>query len=211
MGRTPKKRTSVYVDGFNLYYGALKATSYRWLDLHALCTKLLPGSSIHRIRYFTARVSPRPGNLDQAQRQQTYLRALQAATANLTIHEGQFLSSKGMARVVSPPPTSIQVHKVEEKGSDVNLATYLLVDAFDGDYETAVVISNDTDLVTPITVVRTKFALPVIVLNPQKNTSWPMRNAATMYRPIRQGVLVASQLPAVLTDAHGTITKPPTW
>jgi hypothetical protein len=87
----------------------------------------------------------------------------------------------------------------------------LLVDAFDGDYETAVVISNDTDLVTPITVVRTKFALPVIVLNPQKNTSWPMRNAATMYRPIRQGVLVASQLPAVLTDAHGTITKPPTW
>jgi hypothetical protein len=49
-------RTNVYVDGFNLYYGCLKGTPYRWLDLEALCSRLLPTNSIHRIRYFTARV-----------------------------------------------------------------------------------------------------------------------------------------------------------
>ena len=31
-------------------------------------------------------------------------------------------------------PKTVQVMKSEEKGSDVNLATYLLVDAFDKEY-----------------------------------------------------------------------------
>tara|TARA_R110002072_G_scaffold29206_4_gene92759 strand:- start:564 stop:863 length:300 start_codon:yes stop_codon:yes gene_type:complete len=35
-------RTCVYVDGFNLYYGALKRTPYKWLDLAALMAAL-PG------------------------------------------------------------------------------------------------------------------------------------------------------------------------
>jgi uncharacterized LabA/DUF88 family protein len=210
--RTPaKKRTNVYVDGFNLYYGCLKGTPYRWLDIHALCTKLLPKSSINRIRYFTALVQPRPGDPDQAQRQQTYLRTLRAVTPNLTVHEGKFLSSQVRASVVTPPPQTILVHKTEEKGSDVNLAAYLLVDAFDKEYEAAAVISNDTDLITPITMVRDKFKRPVVVINPHPNTSWPMRNAASAYKPIRAGVLAASQLPDRLKDAHGTITKPPGW
>jgi len=69
--------TNVYVDAFNLYYGCLKGTPYRWLDLDALCRQLLPRDQIHRIRYFTALVSGRPGDLRQPQRQQAYLRALQ--------------------------------------------------------------------------------------------------------------------------------------
>jgi hypothetical protein len=54
-------RTNVYVDGFNLYYGCLKGSPYRWLDLEALCAHLLPKHTIHRVRYFTARVAARPG------------------------------------------------------------------------------------------------------------------------------------------------------
>lgn len=53
-------RTNVYIDGFNLFYGALKGSPYKWLDLEALCHQLLPKDSIHRIRYFTAKVSARP-------------------------------------------------------------------------------------------------------------------------------------------------------
>ena len=45
---------------------------------------------------------------------------------------------------------TVQVMKSEEKGSDVNIASYLLVDAFDDDYEAAVVVSNDSDLAEPI-------------------------------------------------------------
>ena len=204
-------RANVYVDGFNLFYGCLRGTPYRWLDLHALCTRLVPKHPIHRIRYFTALVQDRPGDPTKAQRQQTYLRALQAATPMLTVHLGLFLSSTVMMRVVNPPPAYTLVHKTEEKGSDVNLATYLLVDAFDADYEVAVVISNDTDLVTPITLVRRKFGRQVVVLNPHPRTSWPMRNAADEYRSIRKGALRISQLPDVLTDHIGTITKPREW
>jgi hypothetical protein len=49
--------TNVYVDGFNLYYGRLKDTPYKWLDLGALCQALLPPNKIQRICYFTAKIS----------------------------------------------------------------------------------------------------------------------------------------------------------
>ena len=56
-------RTYVYVDGFNLFYGALKGTRYRWLDPKKLVERLLkPVHEIERIKYFTARVSALPGN-----------------------------------------------------------------------------------------------------------------------------------------------------
>jgi hypothetical protein len=49
-------KVNVYIDGFNLYYGALKGTPYKWLDLSRLCQTLLPSDTIHEIKYFTARV-----------------------------------------------------------------------------------------------------------------------------------------------------------
>ncbi len=63
-------KTNVYVDGFNLYYGCLKNTPYRWLDLDALARTILDAHHvIHRIRYFTALVSARPSNPGQDVRQ----------------------------------------------------------------------------------------------------------------------------------------------
>src|SRR3954453_7316324 len=81
--------TYVYVDGFNLYYGAVKDTAYKWLDLEAMCRALLPTEPIEKIRYFTAHVTPRPGNPGQAVRQQTYLRALLTLPC-VEVHLGQF-------------------------------------------------------------------------------------------------------------------------
>ena len=68
--------TIVYIDGFNFYYGAVKGTPHKWLDLEALCRRLLPNDQIVKIRYFTARISARPEDPQQAIRQETYLRAL---------------------------------------------------------------------------------------------------------------------------------------
>ena len=56
---------NVYVDGFNLYYGALKRTPYKWLDLGKPAEMLLPGDTIQEVHYFTARVSSRPYNPDR--------------------------------------------------------------------------------------------------------------------------------------------------
>ncbi|MCD8537542.1 MAG: NYN domain-containing protein [Burkholderiaceae bacterium] len=69
-------RTNVYVDGFNLYYGALRKTPHSWVNLESLFQLLLPKNKNREIKYFTALVSARPNDLSQPQRQQLYLRAL---------------------------------------------------------------------------------------------------------------------------------------
>lgn len=206
-------KTNFYVDGFNLYYGAVKGTAHKWLDLSALFGLMFRGNQINRIRYFTAPIIPR-ADPDQPQRQQMYIRALETIP-NLSVHHGVFLMNRTMMALVNPPPggpNTVEIWKTQEKGSDVNLATYLLLDAVDNDFEQAVVVSNDSDLVLPIQMVRQRFGLPVGVLNPHRRRPQAQLNAvASFYRPIRNGPLSASQFPAVLHDAHGAITKPASW
>lgn len=69
--------TGVYIDGLNLYYGALRGTSFKWLDLEKLTRLLLPADEIAFIRYFSARINARYGESENAARQSAYLRALQ--------------------------------------------------------------------------------------------------------------------------------------
>jgi len=69
-------RTKFYVDGFNLYYGALRKTPHRWVNLESLFQFLLPKNTIQEIKHFTALVSARPNDPSQQQRLQLYLRAL---------------------------------------------------------------------------------------------------------------------------------------
>ncbi|MDE0168706.1 MAG: hypothetical protein OXS29_04225 [bacterium] len=136
--------TNVYVDGFNLYYRALKDGPFRWLDLSTLAETLFPEDTIHRICHFTVRLDSRPGNPLQPRRQLVYLRAL-ATLPNFEIHYGAFRSGvkrRPLAEPVAGLPAHVLVRDSEEKGSDVNLATRLLVDGFNGDYEQAVVVSN---------------------------------------------------------------------
>ena len=47
-------KVNVYIDGFNLYYGAVKGSPYKWLDLGALCHHMLPNDTVQSIEYFTA-------------------------------------------------------------------------------------------------------------------------------------------------------------
>ena len=83
--------TNVYIDGFNLYYRALKDTPFRWLDLRKLAEALFSLDTINKVCYFTARLDARPGNPAQPQRQQAYLRAL-ATLPGFEIHYGTFRS-----------------------------------------------------------------------------------------------------------------------
>ena len=205
--------TNVYVDAFNLYYGCLKGTSYRWLDLGALCRRLLPKDRINRIRYFTATVSARPDNPDAPQRQQVYLRALETIPG-LSIHYGHYLSHVTRMPLARPRPggaRTVEVVKTEEKGSDVNLATFLLVDAFTRDCNVAVVISNDSDLKLPIEVVQRELGLRVGVVNPHP-PAWRSRALQpTFFKQLRTSTLAACQFAPVLTDAKGEIHKPAGW
>ncbi len=127
--------TSVYIDGFNLYYRALKDTPFRWLDLRKLAETLSPQDDIRRICYFTARLDVRPGNPNQPRRQLVYLRALETLPG-FEAYYGVFRSGvkrRPLAEPVPGLPTHVLVRDSEEKGSDVNLATRLLVDGFNGE------------------------------------------------------------------------------
>jgi len=209
----PPRRTIVYVDGFNLYYGALKGTTNRWLDLGELCNRMLPDDEVVGIKYFTALVKDRPGQQGLASRQQAYIRALQTIP-NLSVHLGHFLTRPVTRALVRPPKNGAKFREVwqtEEKGSDVNLASHLLVDGFRARYNLAIVISNDSDLKEPVRVVREELDAPVGVLNPHPNRSWALSPRklpqGSFFKPIRQGVLADSQFPRQLEDAKGTIPQ----
>lgn len=207
-------RTRVYIDGFNLYYGCLKGQPHKWLNVHALGCNLLPRNRIEQTRYFTATVSSRPNDPDQATRQQTYFRAL-ATVPEISIHLGHFLTHP----VTMPDAAAWQagryvprrVIKTEEKGSDVNLATLLLVDAFDDLFDCAVIVSNDSDLKGPIHQVRHRFGKAIGLLNPQQNVSQALKPLAHFIKPIRSGAVANAQFPNVMTDRVGQFQKPGRW
>lgn len=208
-----KLETNVYIDGFNLYYGCVKGTPYRWLNLSKLCTLLLPRHHIKRIRYFTSLIKPPPKDPQKLQRQLTYIRALKTIP-NLSIHYGQFLTHPVWRPLANPPTKGsgmVQVLDTKEKGSDVNLATHLLLDGFTKDCQIAVVISADSDLVEPLKLAISILGLPVGVLHPHRQHSKELSQVAKFYRPVRDRVLKASQFPPILRDASGTITKPTNW
>lgn len=207
--------TSVYIDGFNLYYRALKDTPFRWLDLRKLAEALFPYDSLTRVSYFTARLDTRPGNSGQARRQIVYLRAL-ATLPGVDLHYGVFRSGvirRPLAERVVGLPSHVLVKNSEEKGSDINLATRLLVDGFNGDYEQAVVVSNDADFAGAVRYVRDGLGLRAVLVNPDPRNPTPERlaSSATYVKRLWRSHLKRSQFPDTLADEVGTITKPVGW
>jgi uncharacterized LabA/DUF88 family protein len=205
-------RTYVYVDGFNLYYGSLKGTAYRWLDLFALARALVPRATVASVRFFTAKVHGR-GDPSRPTRQETYWSALRAT--GVEIIEGHFLEHATAMRTVNPPPLTVQVWKAEEKGSDVNLASYLVRDAFTGVFERALVLSNDSDLALPIRLVRDEAKRPIRVgfpiSNPNRRRSVQLQQVVTDFRDLRPNTLAACQLPNPMVSGTSTYHKPPSW
>lgn len=207
-------KTWIYIDGFNLYFGSLKGTRSKWLDPVELAKRhLAPHHQLERVKYFTAKLNPRPGDPDQPVRQATYLRAIRSL-GNVEVIYGHFLSKTVRMPLANPQPgqpATVEVLKTEEKGSDVNLASHLLHDAHLGRYECAVVISGDSDLLEPVRLVMTELHLPVGVLNPQKHPCAVLKKQATFYKHLRPNLVAAAQLPPTLTDQRGTFHKPVVW
>ena len=207
--------TNLYVDGFNLYYRALKDTPFRWLDLRKLAETLFPSDSIHRVCYFTARLDVRPGNPGQAQRQLIYLRAL-ATLPGFRAYYGTFRSGirgRPLAEPIEGLPDYVLVRDSEEKGSDVNLATRLLVDGFNSEYEQAVIVSNDADFAGAMRYVRDDLGLRVTLVNPDARNRSPrdLADSATYVKRLWKSHLRRSQFPSTLKDEVGVITKPAGW
>lgn len=213
-------RVALYVDGFNLYYGKLKPNPrLKWLDLEALGRALSPAGDLVKVRYVTATVS---GKLDPSAplRQQTYLRALRSLQL-VEVHFGHFETREKDRPLVNPRPGGsriVRIFSTEEKGSDVNLATWLLLDGVDGVYEEAIVVSNDSDLEEPIRQSNLRFG-PIHVVSPYSLTkkaphtfNYTLDSAAASYRSLRVAELEACQFPnSVELPNKKTVTRPLNW
>lgn len=206
----------------------------------ALARRLQPQESIERIRYFTARLKPLPGSPDSPKRQNVYLRALRA-DPTVEVHLGHFRADIGWQPVAAGPwsnatrprlrprwlidlaqravqprldrPVLARVVKMEEKGSDVNLAAHLMNDVLTRGLERALVVSNDADLAEPIRLAATHGAT-VGVVNPHRRNqvSRHLRQVATFSLPLRHQVLAQCQLPPTVVDGRGReIHKPAAW
>ncbi len=190
----------------------------KWLDVRALAETLFPNDEIGRVLYFSARVIARPDDPQEATRQQMYFRAL--AARDVEIFLGQFRSGTRWMRRSEPCPRgadcpvseeNIRVMSTEEKGSDVNLASHLLIDAFRGDCEMAIVLTNDTDLVEPIRLARADLGLHLALLSPSDSPARSLRGTVDVVKKLRHGPLRASQLPDLLRDSRGEIHRPRLW
>jgi len=109
------------------------------------------------------------------------------------------------------PTQFVTVDKTEEKGSDVNLATHLLLDAFKNSFDVALIISNDSDLAEPVRVVRDEFKKNIIILNPHKKFSAELVKYSSFRQKIKAHHLANCQFPPKLTDSNGRIYKPKLW
>lgn len=206
-------RTYVYVDGFNLYYGALKRTSFKWLDMVGLFEKVLrPHHQILAVKYFTAKVSATARDPSKPQRQEVYLRAIQHYRPEVEVYLGHFLSNRvrmPLARPVGNQRTA-EVIKTEEKGSDINLAVHLLNDGWLDVYDCAVVVSNDSDIAEAMRLVKDHRGKRVGLMTPgTRRSSAQLRRHADFIGRIRGEVLRLSQLPDPIPGT--TIRKPRGW
>ena len=205
----------MYVDGFNFYYGALKNNpALKWLDYRELAGRLLRGHHVGAVKYFTARVQDRPDDLGLAQRQGVYIRALEEHS-EVEVHLGQFKHRKKNLPLASEHRAGkikmARVVHTEEKGSDVSLGAHLVRDACHRNMEVALVLSNDSDLQTPVAMAEEE-GIAVVTVNPHKQAEQPRRLFSSDKRTLNRRLLERCQLPNPVTSTAGReIHRPREW
>ena len=216
------KKTLVYIDGYNLYYGLLKESpDSKWLNLRALVAAMFKEKhEICSIKFFTARVRTYPHDIAAEERQKIYLQAL-AAFGGVEIIEGFYSKKKawlphvnGKCRTCEESHAGMaHVVKLEEKRSDVNLAVAALVDAMRSDADCFVLVTGDSDQAGTVYALRHEFGKSVLVFNPHVAVSEHLKRAATYYAHIPRDLPAKCQLPDVIPiGTHGrTIHRPAAW
>lgn len=230
-------RVGAYVDGYNLYYGRLRGSPFKWLDLVGLMDLLLAqrdqNETLTKLNLFTAYALARFSSHGAAsvEAQTTYLRAL------ATHQEGRFEAVFGthtcdtsgslLPEYVAGRPFDrsrrVRVWRIEEKKTDVNMAVRLYRDASSGLYERIVVVTNDSDFEPALEAIREDF--PHIGIGVVMPIRPAMEGIANHRRPcaalaekadwtlssLSDDVLSSSQLPNVIPTRKKPIRKPAHW
>lgn len=200
-------RVVAYIDGFNLYFG-LRDKGWKqlyWLDVALLSANLLKrGQQLEQVRYFTARISkPRSKQL----RQNAFLEAT-AELGKCTMHYGQYLDKPREC-----PRCHLRHEVPEEKMTDVNIAVEMMADAHQDKFDTALLVSADSDLAPPAKKIRELFdGKRVIAAFPPRRNSQRLASAVNASFTIGRGRLAQSLLPEKIEKSDGVvISRPQQW
>ncbi len=208
-------RTIVYVDGFNLYYGAVKGTPHKWLDLQRFFALLRPDDVIEKIRYFSALIDG-PHRVHQ----EAYLSALKTCPC-VEITLGKFKTKRVECRnphCLTPGRRFFEMQ--EEKRTDVNIAVFMLDDAYQDRCEQLILVSGDSDLVPPVQMIKCRFnAKRIGVYVPHRHLAGSfrgfaveLRKTAHFNRALPLNLLPVAQFPRTIPDGlGGIISKPAAW
>ncbi len=200
------ERVIVYIDGFNLYFGMREAglDHCRWLDVNKMTSKLLQShQTLVKIKYFTSRVSNNP---DKQKRQATYIDALESIGVEIVYGNYQD-GAQECKRCGNIWRTA------KEKMTDVNIATSMLLDAVNDEYDMAMLVSGDSDLVPPIKAIHEKFNNKrVMVSFPPKRNNSSISLVAKGSFTIGRKTLVDSQFDDTVKSKTGYLLKiPVSW
>lgn len=208
-----RRRTIVYIDGFNLYYGAVRnKPELKWLDIARFCRLLRPNDDLRIIRYFSALVEG-PTKVNQ----EIYLRAL-STTPLVDIILGKFKRKTlkcGVAACNTAGPRLYDTR--EEKRTDVNIAIFMLDDAYRDLCDQIIIFSGDSDLVPAVQMVRLRFPQKRIVVyvpsqNPMRGAAVELRTSAHAHKTLPLQILSKAQFPNQIPDgAGGFLSRPATW
>lgn len=199
---------TAYIDGFNLYNGLKDkyGRKYLWLDLEALCRSLMiPGQRLTNVRYFTAPVRSQPGSL---RRQQKFWNALDAHCTCVRIERGRFQEKRRSCHRCGKTWISY-----EEKETDVAIAVALVEDAAHHAFDSALVVSADSDLCPAVRAVRRLHPkAKVVAAFPPARRSDDLRRVADTSFTIAERKLRGAQLPRTVKAPDGTVlSRPPRW
>lgn len=196
-----------YIDGFNLYNGLKDGyqRKYLWLDLEQMCRSLLlSGQTLTRVNYFTAAVRDRP---DSLRRQQKFWNALDVQCPLVHVHAGRFQKKRLNCRACGATWTSY-----EEKETDVGIAVALVEDASQHAFDTALIVSADSDLCPAVRAVRRLHPTSTVVAAfPPKRTSGDLSSVVDAHFTIAERKLSPNLLPTQVHGARQTFGRPGSW
>jgi uncharacterized LabA/DUF88 family protein len=225
--------TIVYIDGYNLYYGRLKGTPYKWFDLYRLSEILLheqvPDHKLIKVKYFTALVKTKfaTHGIASQQAQDSYHRALtRLYPLNVEIIYGAHSTVRDTPLIYKKPPqldNRTEVWKIEEKMTDVNIALHAYRDVIKGNCKRVVLISNDADQVPLLEAINAEHNHPIDIGvifplhpatqgKPSRPTSKTLGKLAHWTRnAIPDIALEAAQLPEQIPTNKKPIRRPDYW
>jgi uncharacterized LabA/DUF88 family protein len=213
-----KERVIVYIDGFNLYHG-LKEAGYKrfyWLNIQSLVESFIrPHQELKMIKYFTAKITT--GDRAKKHRQDSFINAVKSLNL-VEIIFGKYKTSNNLCpNYDRDHPEKFMcsgvLHEAKEKQTDVNIAIGIVSDALHNEYDTALLISGDTDLIPAMDYVRQNCAGKIVsVLFPPARKNDEMSGAATGSSIIGRKKLKDHQLPDVVIGKYGSkVYKPIEW